>query len=221
MLLLHKQVDYHGTPVLPSNIPSILSQPQPTSAPANLTALVHKGIVITGPMKIAEYLEHNLPSHSLIKSSTGQNTKKYHEIIQQFQSFYPLLTKYLINNNQSMEETYAKEIEGYFDELDLLLRSTPGQYICGLEKTIADFYLLPQLYIAFVCLDHYKGMNLLLKKEEIKRPALVRYLKMMFRLPEFNHKNLCRSINSILHSWNQRREVTNALVYQPNQILFD
>jgi len=41
--------------------------------------------------------------------------------------------------------------------MDELLRTTPGYYSCGLEVTLADLYLAPQLFHASVALEHFKG----------------------------------------------------------------
>jgi glutathione S-transferase len=117
-----------------------------------LPALVHKGESLVDSLAIAEYIEKAFPHSSL----TRQGAYSYQEVLEKTANFFPTLSTYIKNKEETLDEELFAKLEVEFDVLDEILRSTPGKYICGIELTLADLYLVPLLFHAMVTLEHFK-----------------------------------------------------------------
>jgi glutathione S-transferase len=96
-------------------------------------------------------------------------------------------------------------MEKQLDIIDEILRSTPGQYLCGLEMTLADLYLLPQLFHAMVTLDHFKGIEFYHIQGDPTRPALESYVSRMFDIEEFKSKKAYYNVDQVIYGWKTAR----------------
>ena len=119
--------------------------------------------------------------------------------------FFPALSGLIKNKDESKDEALIAAIETQFDIIDEILRSTPGQYLCGLELTLADLYLLPQLFHAMVTLDHFKGVEFYHIEGDPTRPALESYLARMLDMEEFNNKKVYYNVDQVIYGWKVAR----------------
>ena len=107
-----------------------------------MPAIKHKDVTLVGHMQIAEYLEKAFPHSSL----TRQGVYSYQEVLERNAGFWPALRAFLRNKDAALDEGLGKAVEEQLDDMNDLIRSTPGYYICGMEMTLADLYLTPQLF---------------------------------------------------------------------------
>lgn len=135
-------------PTLPSARPDWLINKHNGDMPA----LVHKDKTLTNPLAIAEYIEKTFPHNSL----TRQGVYSYQEVLEKTAQFFPTLTAYLKNTDPARDEELGAAVEAQLDIIDGILKSTPGYYTCGIELTLADLYLAPQLFhvSCFVLIMH-------------------------------------------------------------------
>jgi len=96
---------------------------------------------MTDSLAIAEYLERTYPHSSL----TRQGAYSYQEVLEKTVGFFPALSTLIKNKDESKDATLLADVEAQLDILDEIIRSTPGQYVCGIEITLADLYLVPQV----------------------------------------------------------------------------
>ena len=164
---------------------------------AKLPALVHKGEVIIDPLAIAEFIERAYPHTSL----TRQGVYSYQEVLEKTENFLPSLTSFIKNKDEDKDEALQAVFEKELDILDEILRTTPGQYLCGIEMTLADLYLLPQLFHAVGTVEHFKGLEFYQIEGDATRPALEAYLARMFDMEEFNDKKAFYSVDQVIHGW--------------------
>lgn len=136
--MLKKGIRYTVLPTLPSMKPDWLVQKHHGALPA----IVHKDTVLTDPLAIAEYLEKTYPHSSL----TRQGAYSYQEVLEKTAGFFPALTAYIKNQDVTRDAELGDAVEAQLDIIDAILRSTPGYYTCGVEMTLADLYLAPQLF---------------------------------------------------------------------------
>jgi glutathione S-transferase len=80
-------------------------------------------------------------------------------VLEKTAGFFPALSAFLKNKDASLDETMGSVVEAQLDILDEVIRSSPGQYVCGIEMTLADLYLAPQLFHATVAMDHFKQVR--------------------------------------------------------------
>lgn len=163
--------------------------------------IVHNKKVVAGPIRIAEYIEKAYPQISL----TRQGAYSYQEILEKTHKFFPALTAFVKNQDESKDALLQEKFEKQLDMLDEILRTTPGQYLGGLELTLADLYLLPQLFHATVALDHFKDFEVLHMEGNFRRPALESYISRMLDMNEFNKRGVYVSVDKIIHGWKQVR----------------
>jgi glutathione S-transferase len=135
--LLKKGIPYKVIPTLGDKMPAGITQ---------LPALSVKGEIIFDSLAIAEYIEKTYPHTSL----TRQGAYSYQEVLEKSASFFPTLSSFIKNKDDSKDPALQAAVESQLDTLDEIIRSTPGQYMCGIEMTLADLYLVPQLFHAMV-----------------------------------------------------------------------
>jgi glutathione S-transferase len=144
LVLLKKGIRYTLKPTLSSAKPAWLQEEHEGKMPA----LVHKGKTMVESLAIAEYLEKTFPHSTL----TRQGVYSYQEVLEKTRNFFPAISAWIKNKDEEKEAGLQGEVEKELDNLDFLIRSTPGHYICGIELTLADLYLLPQLFHAMVAM---------------------------------------------------------------------
>lgn len=164
--------------------------------------LIHENSTLTDPLVVAEYLEKTFPANSLSRKGVFS----YEEVLNRTSCFYPILTSYILNNDPSKEVQLKANFEEQLDLVEGILRSTPGRYLCGIEMTIADLYLFPQLFHALATMLHFKHFEFYTSAINPARPALEKYISHMLDLKEFNDKRLYCSIDKIVSSWKARKE---------------
>eukprot|EP00981_Chlorochromonas_danica_P004328 scaffold867_cov176-Ochromonas_danica.AAC.15 len=197
LVMLKKGIRYNVKPTLSSNKPAWLVEKHEGKLPA----LVHKDVVVTDSLAIAEYLEKTFPHSSL----TRQGVFSYQEILEKTAGFFPALSNFIKNKDASKDEALKALVEKELDNIDEILRSTPGQYLCGVEVTLADLYLVPQLFHGVVALDHFKQFEFYNINSEPTRPALESYLTRMFDMEEFNNKLAYYNVDKIIYGWKVAR----------------
>lgn len=193
-MLQKKGISYEVKPTLETNKPEELGGKR-------LPVIVHNKKVVAGPIRIAEYIEKTFPQISL----TRQGAYSYQEILEKTHKFFPALTAFLKNKDEAKDALLQEKFEKQLDMLDEILRTTPGQYLGGLELTLADLYLLPQLFHATVALDHFKDFEVLHMEGNFRRPALESYISRMLDMSEFNKRGVYVSVDKIIHGWKQVR----------------
>lgn len=166
-----------------------------------LPAVSHMNVTLTGPLAIAEYLEKTYPHTSLTK----QGIYSYQEILEKTKDFYPALSALILNKLVQRDRDLIAAMEEQLDLLDEMIRKTAGRYLCGLELTLADLYLLPQLFHAMVALDHFKDMEIYNVGGDPTRPALESYMARMLDMTEFNDKRVYCSVDEVVYGWKVAR----------------
>ena len=195
--MLKKGIRYSVRPTLPDKKPEWLLD----SFGGQLPVLVHKGQALVESLAIAEFLEKTYPQNSL----TRQGAYSYQEVIEKTSNFFPALSAFVKNKDSSLDDALRGQVESQLDLLDSILRSTPGQYLCGLELTLADLYLLPQLFHAMVALEHFKGVEFYHVEGDATRPALESFVARMFDLEEFNNKRAYYNVDQVIYGWKVAR----------------
>jgi len=197
LVLLRKGILFHTTPTLPSKKPEWLVKEHGGKLPA----IVHKGKVVTESVAIAEYLEKAYPHNTLSR----QGVLTYQEVIEKTSGFFPALKAYIVNKDAAQDADLFAKVNAQLDNIDEILRSTPGYYLCGLEMNLADLYLLPQLFHAVVAMDLFKNVEIYHIDGEFQRPALESYINRMMKLEEFNNKRSYVGVDSIVYGWKVAR----------------
>lgn len=193
LVLMKKGIKYNVHPTPPDNKPAWLSEKHQGKLPA----IVHKGTSMTDSLAIAEYLEKTFPHSSL----TRQGAFSYQEVLEKTNGFFPALSTYIKNTSPSSDASLLAAVESQLDIMDEIARSTPGQYLCGIELTLADLYLAPQLYHAMVAMEHFKGVEFYHIQGEPTRPALENYVARMLDMPEFNDKKAYYNVDQVISGW--------------------
>lgn len=194
---MKKGLKYAIKPTLSSNKPSWLLEQHEGKLPC----LVHEDKKIVESLAIAEYLEKSFPYNSL----TRQGAYSYQEVLEKVSGLFPAVSSCIKNKDPSKDPELLAAVNSQLDILDELLRSTPGQYLCGIELTLADLYLLPQLFHAYVALDHFKDVEILRLDGEPIRPAFENYFSRMLDMEEFNDKRAYVSVDAVIHGWKVAR----------------
>lgn len=193
LVMLKKGIRYSVHPTLPDAKPDFV-QTMPT--------IVHKGTPMSDSLAIGEYLEKNFPHSTL----TRQGAYSYQEILEKTNGFFPALAAYIKNKDAGQDAALQATVDGQLDMLDELLRSTPGQYFCGIELTLADLYLLPQLFHAMVTIERFKGIEIYkVGSGNPVRPALENYLARMLDMDEFNDSKAYYPSDQIIYGWKVAR----------------
>mmetsp|Transcript_10458 Transcript_10458/g.14409 ORF Transcript_10458/g.14409 Transcript_10458/m.14409 type:complete len:300 (+) Transcript_10458:36-935(+) len=197
LVLMKKGLRYTVKPTLPSSKPSWLLEKYEGKMPA----LVHKSTTITDSLAIAEYIEKTFPHSSL----TRQGAYSYQEVLEKTSGFFPSLSALIKNKDPALDGELIAAVEAQLDVMDEILRSTPGKYLCGIELTLADLYLTPQLFHAMVTMDHFKGVDFYHMEGNPTRPALESFLTRMFDMEEFNNKKAYYNVDQVVYGWKVAR----------------
>lgn len=197
MVMLKKGIRYAARPILSSAKPDWLVEKHDGKLPA----VIHNGVSMTDSLAIAEYIEKSYPHSSL----TRQGAYSYQEVLEKVAGFFPSLSALIKNKNDAEDPALLAKVEEQLDLLDEVIRSTPGKYICGVEMTLADLYLLPQLFHAMVTMDHFKGAEFFHIEGDPTRPALENYLARLLDMPEFNDKRVYYNVDSVISGWKTAR----------------
>jgi len=197
LVLLKKGIKYNIKPTLPDAKPAWLLE----KFDGKMPALVHKGQTMVDSLAIAEFIEKTYPHSSL----TRQGAYSYQEVLEKTSGFFPALSALIKNKDSSKDADLLSKVESQLDLLDEIIRSTPGKYICGVEITLADLYLVPQLFHAMVTLEHFKGVEFYHVSGEATRPALENYVSRMFDMEEFNDKKVYYNIDQVIYGWKTAR----------------
>ena len=188
LVLLKKGIPYKVIPTQMDKLPAGVTQ---------LPSLVHKGETVIDSLAIAEYIEKAFPHTSL----TRQGAYSYQEVLEKSSAFFPSLSAFIKNKDDSKDPALQAAVEGQLDILDEIIRSTPGQYVCGIELTLADLYLLPQLFHAMIAMEHFKDVEYYHMEGEPTRPALENYVARMLDMEEFNNKKAYYNIDQVINGW--------------------
>jgi glutathione S-transferase len=198
LVLQKKGLMYNIHPTLATDKPAFLVEKHEGKMPC----LVHKGESMTDSLAIAEFLEKMYPEPNLSRAGLFS----YSEVMQKTSGFFPALSAYIKNKDETVEESLKADISAQLDIIDEVLRSSPGKYLCGIEMSLADLYLTPQLFHAYVTMDHFKGIDYLrFGAAEMVRPALEMYAAKMFDLPEFNNKRAYYNCDAVVNGWKKAR----------------
>lgn len=198
-MLQKKGVRYDVTPIAPGAMPDWLKEKHDGQLPV----LRHNDITMTDSLAIAEYLEQLFPLPSL----TRRGMMTYQEALQKVEGFLPAAIALARNRDENKEEKLWKAMEAELDNLDLMLRSTPGKYLAGIDLTLADLYMLPLLFQTMIGLNHLKGFEFyhdMPKKSP--RPALEVYMSRLFKLPEFNERRTYLHGTEVACEWKSIRD---------------
>merc|ERR1711988_1726949 len=190
LVMLKKGLRYDVNPTMPETKPDWLT----SKHEGKLPCLMHKGDSMTDSLAIAEFIEKTYPHNSL----TRQGAFSYQEVLEKTSGFFPALSAFIKNKDESKEASLEAAVEAQLDNLDEVIRSTPGQYVCGIEMTLADLYLLPQLFHAMVTLEHFKDIEFYHVGAEPTRPALENYLGRMLDIEEFNNKKAYYNVDEVV-----------------------
>ena len=197
LVMLKKGLRYNVLPTRSDSKPEWLN----SEHEGKLPCLVHKGQKMTDSLAIAEFLEKTYPHNSL----TRQGAFSYQEVLEKTSGFFPALSAFIKNKDEGKEASLGVAVEAQLDNLDEVIRSTPGQYLCGIEMTLADLYLLPQLFHAMVTLEHFKDIEFYHVGAEPTRPALENYLARLLDIEEFNNKKAYYNVDQIIYGWRKAR----------------
>jgi len=197
LVLIKKGLRYTVKPTLASSKPDWLIEKHGGKLPV----LVHKGTSIGDSLAIAEYIEKNFPFNSL----TRLGAYSYQEVLEKTSNFFPSLKTLLLNKDESKDAELISKVDEQLNIIDEILRSTPGQYLGGIEQTLADLYLIPQLFHALVTLDHFKDVEILNIGGEPTRPALENYLNRFLNSEEFNDKKAYYNVDQVIYGWKLAR----------------
>ena len=137
LVMMKKGLKYKLTPTSASNKPAWLVEKHAGKLPA----LLHKGTPMVDSLAIAEYLEKTFPVPSL----TRQGSYSYQEVLEKTSGFFPALSAFIKNKDTAKDAGLSSALEAQLDLMDEVIRSTPGQFMCGVELTLADLYLVPQV----------------------------------------------------------------------------
>lgn len=168
---------------------------------SNLPILIHRDLILSDPFLMAEHLEKSFPFNSL----TRQGVYSYQDVIEKLINFFPTLTMYVTNNDATKEIELQNNFELQLNLIEDILRSTPGKYLCGIELTLADLFIFPQIFHAIATMLHFKRTSIYTLGVEPSRPALEKYITCMIEMEEFNDKRAYYNIDRVVNCWKIRR----------------
>jgi glutathione S-transferase len=168
---------------------------------SSLPVFVHRNLILSEPFSIAEHIEKSFPFNSL----TRQGVYSYQDVIEKLINFFPTLTRYITNNDATKEVELRDDFEFQLNLVEDILRSTPGRYLCGIELTLADLFIFPQIYHAIATALHFKRTEIYTLGAEPVRPALEKYITQMLEMEEFHDKRAYYNIDRVVNSWKIRR----------------
>lgn len=190
MVLLKKGITYNVRP-------TVISAANKLEVPK----LITPEMTLTNPLDIAEYIEKKYPHSTL----TRQGVFSYQEVLEKSARFLPALSAYIVNKDAAKDAALLEGVNEQLDLLDEIIRSTPGKYVCGLDMTLADLYLLPQLFHAVVAMSHFKDEEILHLGCDPVRPALENWLGRMMDIEEFNDKRCYYNSDQVIYGWKKQR----------------
>jgi len=197
MVLMKKGVKYTTFPTLSNEKPEWLTSKHEGRMPA----LMHKDTSMVDSLAIAEYLEKSFPHTTLTK----QGAFSYQEVLEKTSGFFPALSAYIKNTDDGKDAELLTAVNNQLDIIDEVLRSAPGKFLCGMDLTLADLYLLPQLFHAMVTMNHFKEEDFYNVSGDSQRPALESYLARMLDLEEFNDKRVYCNADTVIYGWKVAR----------------
>ena len=197
MVLLKKGVPYNVFATSADNKPDWLVSKHDGKMPA----LQFKDETMTDSLAMAEFIEKKFPAVPL----TRQGVYSYQEVLEKTSNFFPSVAAFIKNTEDSKDASLAEAVSTELDNLDALLRTTPGHFLCGMELTLADYYITPQLFHAMVACEHFKGMPVYNIGTDPTRPALEAYMGRMFDSREFNNKKAYYSVDQVISGWKAAR----------------
>lgn len=197
LTMLAKGLRYTVKPTLSNNKPQWLTEKHDGKMPA----LVHKGKSMTDSLAIAQYLEEQFPTPKLNRAGIFS----YEEVLEKTAGFFPALSAYIKNKDEAKDDEFLTAVNSQLDNLDEIIRSSPGKYICGIEMTLADLYLAPQMYHAMITMDIFKGQTVYNMEAETVRPALENWFGRMLSMPEFNDKRAYYNVDQVVYGWKKAR----------------
>lgn len=157
--------------------------------------------MMSGVMKAVDYLETTFPNSTLMIPGVYS----FQDVLSKTENFYPALKRYICNSDFDLEPELELEFNRELDRVDELCRSAPGHYVCGLDLTMADLYLLPLLHSTRIALEHFKGTSILNYQNTLRRPALERYLHRMFLDSDFNSPEVFIPTTTVVWGWKRTR----------------
>ena len=83
-----------------------------------LPCLMHKGDSMTDSLAIAEFIEKTYPHNSL----TRQGAFSYQEVLEKTSGFFPALSAFIKNKDESKEASLEAAVEAQLDNLDEVIR---------------------------------------------------------------------------------------------------
>ncbi len=197
MVLLKKGVNYVVRPISPATIPSWITEKHDGVLPL----IIHEGTAMTGPMKIAEFIDQRYPQNSL----TRHGVCSYQEVLEKTKNFFPSVESYILNKDILLDAMYHDAVVKELDIIEDQLVTTPGRYLCGVEMTLADLYLLPQLFHAMIALEKFKKFEAIVVDSDSPRPVLDSYVEKMLDLKEFNNKKAYCGVDKVIFGWKVAR----------------
>jgi glutathione S-transferase len=212
LVMLAKEVDHELTSVPLNDIDEWTTSHNNMNLPALWDST--RDVTISNPIRIAEYLDKFYPANSLTRLSFYS----YQEALDRIQNILPALTRYIQNKDTLNEIFLLHEFINEFKIVDELLKSKPGVYLCGEEVSLADWYLFPVLYHAWIAVEHFKGFEIFdtsvsgTSSGSINLSGLEQWLEVMWNSKEFNDPSVFIPSDEILTYWKmQRGDITTPM----------
>lgn len=195
----------------------------------NFPYLRHHNDNISGALLMAKHVERCYPHKSLLK--LGKYTCD--EALEIVEPFFGRVVKLIseidsqgvgAKNGFDLSPQNRQRFAAFLGELEILdmfLRSSPGQYLCGLDMTLADLYLAPRLFRALIAAEHFfqKALPVSMhtrphapgsvSSDRTHRPlgtlsSLELYANHMFSKDIFQDRRAYCDVDKIIHGWKKR-----------------
>ena len=163
MVLKRKEVEYDVRLIKATEIPSWIKDDYNGTLPL----LTYENKTIGNALEAAYILERSIPKNSLLRVS-GVSVE---EALNRTSNFFDIVTRYILNKDHTLELEYRENVMKELDKIDELIRSTPGKYLCGIDVTIADLYMLPRFFQAVIGLEHFKKTTIFHMDNDVERPV--------------------------------------------------
>jgi glutathione S-transferase len=210
--MLKKEIDYDLRSIPLHEIEDFTINHNNVELPALLDS--PRDITISNPIKITEYLENHYPARSLTRLSFYS----YQEALDRVQNALPALSRYIQNKKPENDLFLLHDFMNELMKIDELLKSKPGTYLCGENVSLADWYLFPILYHAWITVYHFKGFEIFhtsvseSSSGDVTLAGLDQWLEVMWNSKEFNNPSVFIPSEEILIYWRlQRGDITSPL----------
>lgn len=197
MVMKKKNITHVSKFVNPYDLPAFIRDDFNGSLPL----MDHNGTKLTGVMSILNYLETNFTNRTILPPMMYS----FEEVLATTENFYPTLHKYISNDDYNLDPELELEMGRELDKVDKLCRSSPGRYVCGLDLSLSDLYLLSLLYNARVALKHFKDYDMIQMLSDLKRPALEKWFKRLVQDPDFTSSDVYIPADVVIWGWKVRR----------------